>query len=541
MDFNVYKNDLVARFPQYVIADQVVGSGFTADATITSVSIASVADNGGIASFVHAGTTPPIDSLVTIIGFTGGNTAYNTTIRVTASSPTTFETGAVFTGSEASGSYVTNVFTSEYKSTQLEAYRDLRHRLLEGEDPLPQATTAQKDSYTDIETNFHLVDSDIGVIQYFDDTNWIGAPSGGGASIQSVWRYSDTTTEADPGNGRFRTDNNTVGSVTEVFISHQSDIGGDLTNIIGLLTPGDTLYLQNSNDATQFLVFTITANVSNGTWSSIAGTVADSNSDFTNNREFGIIFLFAGSAATPGLALNFASFNGSGGLSYISSTTVQVTSGSWRDSANSFDLVLGSNTNVVITTTGAGGLQTGSSESANTWYGVYVIGDTSGSNATTTLLIPDGVSFSESGYDVIRSVGWARNNAGSDFFRFNTEGAGSAQIYLWDIDGQSELLTAGGATSFADIDCSGFMPPTSTLGFFQVGVVASAAFAGITIRPNGAGGTYAAFITRPGVATTITNRSFATMITDENQVIEYEMLNAGDDGYLSVQGFKVSI
>jgi len=540
MDFNIYRNDLVTRFPQYVISDQVVGSGFTAEATITSTSITSVTDNGGIAVFNHAGTSPPVDSLVTITGFIT-NTTYNGSFRITLSTATTFETGVAF-GTNETGDYTAQVVISGYASFQLEAYRDLRNKLLEGEDPLPQATTTQKDSYTDVETNFHLVDSDLNQIQYFDSVNWVGPPGSGGASVSGSWKFDNSTTESNPGSGNFRTNNATIGSVTKLFISHESESGSDVTNIINLLSSGDVLYLQNAEDSTEFLTFNITINVDNGSWSSITGTVSNSNSNFTNGKEFGIVFLFGGAGPSAnGLPLNFASFNGSGGLSYISSTTVQVTAGSWRDSANSFDLILGSNTNVVITTTGAGGLQTGSSESSNTWYGVYAIGDTSGSNVTTTLLIPEGVAFNESGYDVIRNVGWVKNNAGADFFRFNTEGKGSSQIYLFDIDAQSEILTAGSATTFTDIDCSAFIPPTSILGFFQVGVVASAAFAGITIRPNGAGGTYAAFVTRPGIATTITNRSFAAMITDEDRIIEYEMINAGDDGYLSIQGFKVDI
>jgi len=541
MDFNVYKNDLAALFPDFVIADQVLGSGFTASASIVSTTITSVTDNGGIASFVHAGVTPPVDSLVTISGFIT-NTTYNDTIRVTASTATTFETGVAFTGSEASvGSYTAEVAISDYKQTRLDAYRDLRDTLLNGEDPLPQATTVQKNSYTDIEDNFHLVDSDLNQIQYRKGLDWVGPPGGGGASVSGSWKYDNTITEANPGAGNFRTDNNTIGSSTEIFISHESETGADATNIINLLVSGNRLYIQNPEDATEFLTFSVTANVDNGTWSSIAGNVSDSDSNFTDGKEFGIVFLLGGTAATSALPLNFASFDESGGLSYISSTTVQVSSGSWRDSANSFDLVLGSNTNVVITTTGAGGLQTGSSESSNTWYGVYAIGDTSGSNATTTLLIPEGVAFSESGYDVIRTVGWVKNNAGADFFRFNAEGKGSSQIYLFDIDAQSELLTAGSATSFTDIDCSAFIPPTSIFGFFQLGIVSSAAFAGMSIRPNGAGGTYVAFVIRPGISTTISNRAFETMITDEDRIIEYEVINAGDDAYLSVQGFKVNI
>lgn len=228
-------------------------------------------------------------------------------------------------------------------------------------------------------------------------------------------------------------------------------------------------------------------------------------------------------------------------FSYLTSNTVLVPSGIFRDSTNVYTIRLASPMILNINVSGAGGLQTGSSQSSNTWYGAYVIGDTNGVNADNVLFIPEGVAFSQAGYDVIRSVGWVKNNAGADFFRFNTNGLGAAQEYLWDIDSQSEILAAGGATSFTQIDCSEFIPPTSISGLFQMGIVASAAFAGMIIRPNGALGTYNAFTTRPGVATTITNRSFAIMITDVDRIIEYEVVNAADDAYLSVQGFTVGL
>lgn len=413
MDFNVYKNDLVTRFPQYVISDSVVGDGFTASSNIVSTSIDSVGNNGSLAVFTHTGESPPVDSSVTITGYIT-NTDYNGTFTVTVSSGTTFETGVSFGTDEGTGDYTAVVNLSDFQLSLIDAYRSLRDKMLDGEDPLPKSTLSERDALTGVEDGFELLNSTTRQVE---------------TRLSPDWVSSDEQLKA-------------------VFDS-------------------------------QFL--------------------------------------------------------------YLTSTTVQVPSGSWRDSTNIFTINLTSPLTLNITVSGAGGLQTGSSESANTWYGAYVIADTTGVNANDVLLIPAGVSFSQTGYDVIRSIGWVRNNAGADFFRFNTEGTGSAQVYLWDIDSQSEILTAGGATTFTDIDCSGFIPPSAILGLFQMGVVASAAFAGMTIRPNGAGGTYSAFIIRPGVSTTITNRSFATMITDEDQVIEYEVINAADDAYLSVQGFKVNI
>ena len=147
-------------------------------------------------------------------------------------------------------------------------------------------------------------------------------PTPGGATLTGVWSFDSNTTEADPGAGNFRNDNATIGSVTEVFISGTTEPGNDANNILGLLQSGDRLYIQNLEDATEFMLFDITANVDNGGWFSLAGTVSDSNANFTDGKEFGIVLLFGG-GAIPGTTTNsMLRFDGS---SYIEETQMQVT------------------------------------------------------------------------------------------------------------------------------------------------------------------------------------------------------------------------
>lgn len=72
---------------------------------IASTAITSVADSSGTASFVHAGTTPPVGSLVTTTGFTT-NTVYNIIDgKVTASTATTFEVDGITFGTTETGNY----------------------------------------------------------------------------------------------------------------------------------------------------------------------------------------------------------------------------------------------------------------------------------------------------------------------------------------------------------------------------------------------------------------------------------------------------
>lgn len=119
----------------------------------------------------------------------------------------------------------------------------------------------------------------------------------GGATISGVWKFDSSTVEADPGAGNFRNDNATIGSVTEVFISGTTETGFDANNILGLLGNGDQIYIQNKENAAEFLLFDITANVDNTGWFSLAGTVNQSGSNFTDGAEFGILLLFGGTGA----------------------------------------------------------------------------------------------------------------------------------------------------------------------------------------------------------------------------------------------------
>lgn len=168
-----------------------------------------------------------------------------------------------------------------------------------------QLFPASGDSFgSGVDTAIVIGVGNVGVFLGRDSTNWDtlfnGNPNNnatGGATIQGTWRFDSSTVEADPGAGDFRLDNATVGLTTEIFISSTTRLGFDADNILGLLADGDQIYIQNINDSAEFLLFDITANVDNGGWYSLAGTVNISGSNFTNNRDCGVVLLFSGAGA----------------------------------------------------------------------------------------------------------------------------------------------------------------------------------------------------------------------------------------------------
>lgn len=111
--------------------------------------------------------------------------------------------------------------------------------------------------------------------------------------LSGVWQFDDTTTMADPGDGNFRNNNATVGSVTAIAVADETKPGTDAGNILSALASGDQLYIQNSEDANEFLIFDITSNTDNTGWHELGGTVNASGGNFTDGKEFIITMIFA--------------------------------------------------------------------------------------------------------------------------------------------------------------------------------------------------------------------------------------------------------
>jgi hypothetical protein len=117
----------------------------------------------------------------------------------------------------------------------------------------------------------------------------------GGSSLQATWKFSTSTTEANPGSGRLRYDNATPASVTKLFINDTTNAGFDISNIFNnILAIGDQMYLQQADNGANFLIVTITGITDNTGWFTLDVTVDDSGSLPQNNRDLGTIIFTAG-------------------------------------------------------------------------------------------------------------------------------------------------------------------------------------------------------------------------------------------------------
>lgn len=149
-------------------------------------------------------------------------------------------------------------------------------------------------------------------------------------------------------------------------------------------------------------------------------------------------------------------------IEWVTVFQLLINTGNCRDSTNSMNLNLSTST-VTITNSGPGGLQSGSSEAANTWYKILIIGDSTGINAPSTLLVPQGTSFIiQDGFDKFRILGHVRNNASSNFRRFTMHGADrSRHITMEDTRTENTMLFETPPAlddTFETLNISAFVP-----------------------------------------------------------------------------------
>lgn len=150
-------------------------------------------------------------------------------------------------------------------------------------------------------------------------------------------------------------------------------------------------------------------------------------------------------------------------LTFTSASVVTIGIGQCRDTTDFRFLVADSSITADMTVAGAGGIQGGSSETADTWYEVHIIADIAGNNAVDSLLTPAGVAINlPSGYNISRRVGMIRNDGSSDIVEFVQFGEGRQRRYHWLITFADKFVLVGGsATTATTVTLSSLMPPTS--------------------------------------------------------------------------------
>ena len=103
-----------------------------------------------------------------------------------------------------------------------------------------------------------------------------------------IYQYDNTTTDADPTAGKFRLNNTTLASVTEMYINDDSQQGTDIQTLFQNAGVGTNIYISNPNVKLEGAYFTISGAVTNGTdYSTVPLTfVSAGTSQFTDGSIF---------------------------------------------------------------------------------------------------------------------------------------------------------------------------------------------------------------------------------------------------------------
>lgn len=128
------------------------------------------------------------------------------------------------------------------------------------------------------------------------DLSSIAGGSGGFAGL-GPWRYRTEIT-TPPASGQVRFNNADPESATELYLSETNDDAEDLANFIALLDAGDVLYLQQKDNADNFIVVEISSNTDNGTDVTLGiANIAQQGAALTQNTEMNLVASIAGGGA----------------------------------------------------------------------------------------------------------------------------------------------------------------------------------------------------------------------------------------------------
>ena len=165
---------------------------------------------------------------------------------------------------------------------------------------------------------------------------------------------------------------------------------------------------------------------------------------------------------------------------------------------------------------------------------MFVIGDTTGVNATDALLSLSATAPTlPAGYDVFRRLGWLRNDSSSNIRMFLQTGTGRTRWHWLDIGGILRVLTNGSAIVFTNVGLSSFVPTTARVAQllveFRAGTAGVASDTG-RLRPDTfTAGAFPHWLFHIGLLSGL-NMSVSAVIACPGQIVEYRVTAGGASG-----------
>ena len=125
---------------------------------------------------------------------------------------------------------------------------------------------------------------------YGDGSNLTGV--GNAVGVNLSWKFSTTTSNADPGSGKFRYNNATPLNVSEIYVDYVTENGIDTKTLLNRIKSGAQIYIQQRDSSSQATLFSVTGDsVDNTGWFTIPVTaVSDAGGGVPQNNK-GCIFI----------------------------------------------------------------------------------------------------------------------------------------------------------------------------------------------------------------------------------------------------------
>lgn len=222
---------------------------------------------------------------------------------------------------------------------------------------------------------------------------------GAGGSVQLGWTFDTTTTSADPGSKKFRYDNATLASVTEIYVDDIAEGGFDASVILGALKDGDIIFIQDLKIADDSALWRLTAPPTDETgWWTLSVTLEEEGATGlpSNNAKCGWLIL-AGTSHVQSSAKQSVTLGAAATTFAVTSSFVELTGDAGANTISTITgghegqtlVILCTDANVTITDTDAHTTDTVDLSAAFT-----------SADDTTLTLIYDGTSW----YELSRSV-----------------------------------------------------------------------------------------------------------------------------------------
>jgi stress response protein YsnF len=225
-------------------------------------------------------------------------------------------------------------------------------------------------------------------------------------------------------------------------------------------------------------------------------------------------------------------------MTFASVSTVSIEAGKCRDSANGFNIINTATRTADITTSGLNGLDTGT-EAVSTWYALFIIDDSTGSNTEGALLsLSSTAPTLPGGYDVFKRVGWVRNNASGDFIKFIQTRTNDFRKVFYDEEITNlTVLSLGSATIYTGVSLAAFVPPTSLEPILALVIAPDDRGDFLEIRPTGSTMDNATYKFNGIDDKNKSGYGIQETICSNLQNIEYRVTQASDDASIGVVGY----